>query len=145
MGRKAPRKRLTCRVISAFTRVLTGHGMSNGCLARTRTFLGAPPTPRFRGARSKAQTPGANCAAGTKKCGLFDIVRCDSTATVRRRAASAVAVIVCPAGGAEMWTHTDEPSPEKGESTGAGFVPGFCFLLLFTGKNRRTIYSQLEP
>jgi hypothetical protein len=37
MGRKAPRKRLACRVMCR----------PNGCLARTRTSLGAPPTPRF--------------------------------------------------------------------------------------------------
>jgi hypothetical protein len=65
MGRKAPRKRLTCRVISAFTRVLTGHGMSNGCFARTRTFLGAPPTLDW-GERSKAQTPGAKLRRGNE-------------------------------------------------------------------------------
>src|SRR6266566_7690735 len=47
MGRKAPRKRLAYRVMSAFTRVCDAHDTPNGCLARTRTFLGAPPTPRF--------------------------------------------------------------------------------------------------
>src|SRR6266436_3338474 len=43
MGRKAPRKRLACRVKCR----------PNGCLASTRTTLGAPP-PFDRGARSES-------------------------------------------------------------------------------------------
>ena len=49
------------------------HGMSNGCLARTRTFLGAPPTPRL-GERSKDAKPGRKYAPWERD-GLFDIVR----------------------------------------------------------------------
>jgi hypothetical protein len=40
MGRKAPRKRLAYRVISAFTRVFDAHDTPHGCLASTRTSLG---------------------------------------------------------------------------------------------------------
>src|SRR6266436_1433748 len=59
MGRKAPRKRLAYRVISAFTRVCDAHDTAHGCLARTRTFLGAPPTPRFGVGEAKEITPRA--------------------------------------------------------------------------------------
>src|SRR5256712_9695691 len=64
MGRKAPRKRLAYRVISAFTRVCDAHGTPHGCLARTRTFLGAPPTPRFGVGEAKLQTPDAKMRRG---------------------------------------------------------------------------------
>src|SRR5262249_54267803 len=56
MGRKAPRKRLACRVMCR----------PNGCLASTRTFLGAPPTPRFGLAKLKLQTPGAKTRRGNE-------------------------------------------------------------------------------
>src|SRR6516225_10724713 len=62
MGRKAPRKRLACRVMC------TAHG----CRC-TRTFLGAPPTPRFGVSEAKLQTPGAKNAP-RERDGLFDIV-----------------------------------------------------------------------
>ena len=62
MGRKAPRKRLAYRVISAFTRVFDAHDTPHGCLARTRTSLGAPPTPRFGVSEARMQTPGAENA-----------------------------------------------------------------------------------
>ena len=76
MGRKAPRKRLAYRVISAFTRVCDAHDTPHGCLARTRTFLGAPPTPRFGVSEATMQNPGAN--APRERDGLFDIVRWES-------------------------------------------------------------------
>src|SRR6516162_6195779 len=56
MGRKAPRKRLACRVMCRL----------NGCLARTRTSLGAPPTPRFGVSEAKSQTPGAKTRRGNE-------------------------------------------------------------------------------
>src|SRR6266487_40119 len=71
-GRKAPRKRLAYRVISAFTRVCDAHDTPHGCLARTRTFLGAPPTPRFGVSEATMQNPDAN--ASRERDGLFDIV-----------------------------------------------------------------------
>src|SRR5207244_8522566 len=43
----------------------------------TRTFLGAPPTPRFGMSEAKLQTPGAKRAAGTRECVLFEIVSRD--------------------------------------------------------------------
>jgi len=54
MGRKAPRKRLAYRVISAFTRVSDAHDTPHGCRC-TRTFLGAPPTPRFGWAKQRCK------------------------------------------------------------------------------------------
>src|SRR5215831_7632816 len=64
------------------------YGMSNGCRC-TRTFLGAPPTPRFGMSEAKLQTPGAENAP-RERDGLFDIVRWELPKTVRRRAASSV-------------------------------------------------------
>src|SRR5215469_3932372 len=40
------------------------YGVPHGCLARTRTSLGAPPTPRFGLAKLKLQTPGADVRRG---------------------------------------------------------------------------------
>ena len=65
MGRKAPRKRLAYRVISAFTRVFDAHDTPNGCRC-TRTFLGAPPTPRFGVGEAKSQTPDAKMRRGNE-------------------------------------------------------------------------------
>ena len=65
MGRKAPRKRLACRVMCR----------PNGCLARTRTSLGAPLT-LDSGWRSKVARPGRRHAP-RERDGLFDIVRWD--------------------------------------------------------------------
>src|SRR6266446_4963539 len=89
MGRKAPRKRLVRRVTACRT----------GVPPSTRTFLGAPPTPRFGVSEAKSQTPGAENAprervdAGTSRSGLFDIVRWELPQTVRRRAANSAAVV----------------------------------------------------
>src|SRR5262249_31230351 len=47
-------RRLACRVMCT----------PNGCLARTRTFLGAPPTPRFGVSEARLQTPGAKTRRG---------------------------------------------------------------------------------
>src|SRR5260370_7678357 len=57
MGRKAPRKRLAYEVISAFTGVCDAHDTHHGCRC-TRTFLGAPPTPRFGVSEATMQNPG---------------------------------------------------------------------------------------
>src|SRR5437899_3813924 len=59
-------RRLAYRVISAFTRVCDAHDTPHGCLARTRTFLGAPPTPRFGVSEATMQTPGANMRRGNE-------------------------------------------------------------------------------
>src|SRR5438128_1465294 len=62
---QAPRKRLACRVMCR----------PNGCLARTRTSLGAPLT-LDSGWRSKVARPGRRHAP-RERDGLFDIVRWD--------------------------------------------------------------------
>src|SRR6266567_3347067 len=59
-------RRLAYRVISAFTRVCDAHDTPNGCLARTRTFLGAPPTPRLGVGEAKLQTPDAEMRRGNE-------------------------------------------------------------------------------
>src|SRR5215467_3607501 len=64
----------------------THEGTPHGCRC-TRTFLGAPPTPRFGVSEAKLQTPGAKNAP-RERDGLFDIVRWELPKTVRRRAAS---------------------------------------------------------
>jgi hypothetical protein len=65
-------RRLAYRVISAFTRVFEAHDTPHGCLARTRTFLGAPPTPRLGVSEAKVASPRAQkCAAGTMECVLL--------------------------------------------------------------------------
>ena len=59
-----------------------------------RTFLGAPPTPRFGGSEAKVANPGrGKRVAGTGRSGLFDIVRLELSKTVRRRAANSLAAI----------------------------------------------------
>src|SRR5262245_14833947 len=75
MGRKAPRKRLACRVISGSRASLTQDGTPNGCFGRTRTFLGAPPTPRFGVSEAKLQTPGADMRRGNEEVCVLEIVR----------------------------------------------------------------------
>jgi hypothetical protein len=83
MGRKAPRKRLACRVMCT----------PNGCFARTRTFLGAPPTPRFGLVKQRFKAPGVKNAPREREW-LFDIVRWELPKTVRRRAVTSVVVIL---------------------------------------------------
>src|SRR5438128_9472590 len=61
MGRKAPRKRLTRRVMACPT----------GVPPSTRTFLGAPPTPRFGVGEAKLQNPGRPNAPREREW-LFD-------------------------------------------------------------------------
>jgi hypothetical protein len=59
MGRKAPRKRLACRVMARPT----------GVPLSTRTSLGAPLPPRFGVSEAKVKNPGRKKrAAGTKRC-----------------------------------------------------------------------------
>src|SRR5215472_11786855 len=63
MGRKAPRKRLACRVMCRL----------NGCPARTRTSLGAPPTPQFGVSEAQCKPPGRRHAP-RERDELLDIV-----------------------------------------------------------------------
>jgi hypothetical protein len=62
------------------------YGMSNGCFARTRTSLGAPPTPRLGVSEAKRQSPDAAMRA-RERDGLFDIVRVESKARIARAGA----------------------------------------------------------
>src|SRR6516164_5146422 len=62
---KSPRwnaERRAYRVISAFTRVFDAHDTPTGVPLNTRTFLGAPPTPRFGVGEATMQNPGAKNA-----------------------------------------------------------------------------------
>src|SRR5262245_59271058 len=54
---------------------LTQDGTPNGCFGRTRTFLGAPPTPRFGVSEAKVQTPGAGMRRGNEEVCVLEIVR----------------------------------------------------------------------
>src|ERR1700730_9179285 len=69
MGRKAPRKRLACRVMACPT----------GVPPSTQTSLGAPPTPRFGVSEATMQSPGRRHAP-RERDGLFDIVRRSASA-----------------------------------------------------------------
>src|SRR5262249_19386568 len=51
-------RRLACRVMCR----------PNGCPPSTRTFLGAPPTPRFGGVKHSCKPRAQTCAAGTCGC-----------------------------------------------------------------------------
>jgi hypothetical protein len=62
MGRKAPRKRLAYRVISAFTRVFDAHDTPHGCSAEHPNVSRRSAHPSFRVSEAKVQTPGAENA-----------------------------------------------------------------------------------
>src|SRR6516164_2670236 len=67
MGRKAPRKRLARRVISAFTRVFDARWRAPRVFRRAPERLSALRPPLFAGERSKGANPGrAKRAAGTR-------------------------------------------------------------------------------
>src|SRR5262245_55809524 len=94
------------------------YGMSNGCRC-TRTFLGAPPTPRFGVSEAKWQTPGAKRAAGTRRSGLFDIVRWKLRRTVRQRAASSAVLILRSARAVEVPQNQDARARVSKDGDGA--------------------------
>src|SRR6516162_2951061 len=62
MGRKAPRKRLAYRVISAFTRVFDAHDTPHGCSPERFSAL----HPSIRGGEAKSQTPDAEMRRGNE-------------------------------------------------------------------------------
>ena len=74
MGRKAPRKRLACRVISAFTRVFDARWHAPRVFRRAPERLSALRPPLGSGERSKVANPGRKNAP-RERDGLFDIVR----------------------------------------------------------------------
>jgi hypothetical protein len=65
MGRKAPRKRLTRRVISAFTRVFDAQACPTG-VSQTPERLSALRSPSIRVSEAKMQNPGAKARRGNK-------------------------------------------------------------------------------
>jgi hypothetical protein len=67
MGRKAPRKRLAYRVISAFTRVFDAHDTPNGCFAEHPNVSRRSAHPSFGVSEAKLQTPGAEMRRGNEK------------------------------------------------------------------------------
>jgi hypothetical protein len=74
MGRKAPRKRLACRVISAFTRVFDARWRAARVFRRAPKRLSALRPPLDSGWRSEVANPGRKNAP-RERDGLFDIVR----------------------------------------------------------------------
>jgi hypothetical protein len=75
MGRKAPRKRLACRVISAFTRVFDARWRAPRVFRRAPERFSALRPPLSPGERSKGANPGRKNAS-RERDGLFDIVSC---------------------------------------------------------------------
>src|SRR5215510_7430979 len=73
MGRKAPRKRLACRVTSAFTRVFDARWQAQRVLSAAPERLSALRPPLDSGERSKVANPGRK-SAPRERDGLFDIV-----------------------------------------------------------------------
>ena len=67
MGRKAPRKRLVRRVISAFTRVLTRYGVPHGCSAEHPNVSRRSAHPSIRVGEARLQTPDADMRRGNEK------------------------------------------------------------------------------
>src|SRR5215813_7813893 len=66
MGRKAPRKRLACRVISAFTRVFDAHVHAPRVFRRSPERLSALRPPSFGVSEAKMQNPGAETRHGNE-------------------------------------------------------------------------------
>jgi hypothetical protein len=83
MGCKAPRKRLTCRVISAFTRVFDALWHVQR-VPRTHPNVSRRfAHPSTGVSEAKRQTPGAKKrAAGTRECGLIELVRWECNPTI---------------------------------------------------------------
>src|SRR5262245_59430001 len=111
MGRKAPR----------YAPGMPRHGVPHGCRC-TRTFLGAPPTPRLGVSEAKLQTR-TQMRRGNE-LGLFDIVSWELPKTVRPRAASSAVVVV--------------PAPARGASQ-------FVFMSTFTIRSVNYERRALQP
>jgi hypothetical protein len=83
MGRKAPRKRLTCRVISAFTRVFDALWHVQRVPRTHPNVSRRSAHPSTGVSEAKRQTPGAKKrAAGTRECGLIELVRWECNPTI---------------------------------------------------------------
>src|SRR3989442_15792645 len=66
MGRKAPRKRLAYRVISAFTRVFDAQDTPHGCSAEHPNVSRRSAHPSIRVGEARLQTPGAKTRRGNE-------------------------------------------------------------------------------
>ena len=66
MGRKAPRKRLACRVISAFTRVFDARWHAQRVLRTHPNVSRRSAHPSIRVGEAKLQTPGAEMRRGNE-------------------------------------------------------------------------------
>jgi hypothetical protein len=75
MGRKAPRKRLACRVISAFTRVFGARWRASRVFRRAPECLSALRPPSFSGERSNDANPGRKMRRGKEEVCVLEIVR----------------------------------------------------------------------
>src|SRR2546422_10834416 len=71
MGRKAPRKRLAYRVISAFTRVFDAHDTPHGCSAEHPNVSRRSAHPSIRVSEATMQNPGRKNAP-RERDGLFE-------------------------------------------------------------------------
>jgi hypothetical protein len=112
MGRKAPRKRLACRVMACRT----------GVPLSTRTFLGAPPTLPFGVSEATMQNSGAKMRRGKEK-GCLKV----------NKVTNASDAIACPGRGAarnEVERCTADPGPpQTGTVPGLQRIIALCFML----------------
>jgi hypothetical protein len=105
MGRKAPRKRLAYRVISAFTRVFDAHDTPHGCSAEHPNVSRRSAHPSIRVSEAKLQTPDAKKRRGNETGCL------KSETGMTNRAVG----IACPGRGAarnEVERCTADPGPD---------------------------------
>src|SRR5215469_6362029 len=92
MGRKAPRKRLACRVISAFTRVFDARWHAPRVPLHPNVSRRSAH-PSIRVGEAKVANPGRRHAP-RERDGLFDIVSWKLPKTVRRGAAGSAVLIL---------------------------------------------------
>src|SRR5262245_3652152 len=100
---------------------------SHGCFARTRTFLGAPPTPRFGVSEAKLQNPGRKNAP-RERDGLFDIVswaetRCRLHPKERACACACASASASASASAGSNARARVSKDEGGEAIGEGSQP----------------------
>src|SRR5262249_3612015 len=86
MGRKAPRKRLACRVISAFTRAFDARWHAPRVLRTHPNVSRRSAHPSIGVSEAKSQSPDAKCAAGTRECVVFKVVSRDARPHPEERA-----------------------------------------------------------
>jgi hypothetical protein len=147
MGRKAPRKRLACRVMCR----------PNGCRC-TRTFLGAPPTPRFGVGEATMQNPGRKMRRGNAEVCVLEIVRpgMEESESAKKQENTGIGpasacreqsdAIACPGRGAARASAkrcTADPGPPR-----TGTVPGLqrtTSCCAAPGTRERDAFWRNEP